>query len=252
MSNKSWRNVGRILKYCGFTIVFAVCGILLWRIFSSGDPKSVTTLMVSDATYEAYEKQGDELYMYHQNQQDLTRGEDNYGFFGVTNVTFIPEARQLQIVFRYNNSTLKNVAELLEIDHVHDRADDVFDISVLINTDKTPDRTDDNAYNAKDYPESVSEKRYFPSQVKTETKNVYNYRKYIFENISVDDLTLAVFVDIYYKGNDNSGATVVPNYDESPLGTLCIYDYKTDNIKKPLTAADKAALEEWKKKQIGD
>ncbi len=247
MSNKTWRNVGRILKYCGLTIVFTVIGILLWRIFSSGDPQSVKTLMVSDATYSAYERQGEELYIFCQDQQDITRGEDNYGFFSVTDVSFIPEARQLQVVFRYNNSTLRGVSELLELDHVHGRDEDVFDVSVLINTDKTPDRTDDNAYNAKEYPESVSEKRYFPSEVKTEKKNVYNYRKYIFEDISVEDLTLAVFVDIYYKGNDNMGAAVVPNYGETPLGTLCIYDYLSEDLQKPLTSADIAALEEWKK-----
>ncbi len=252
MSNKTWRNVGRVLKYCGLVIVFTVCGILLWRIFSSGDPQSVKTLMVSDATYSAYQEKGDELCIYYQNQQPLTRAEHNYGFFGVTDVSFIPEADQLQVVFRYNNSTLKNVAELLKYDHVHGRDEDVFDISVVINTDKTPDRTDDNAFSAVEYPESVSAKRYFPSQVKSEKKNVYNYRKYIFENVSLDELTLAVFVDIYYKGNDSNGNAVTPNYGEAALGTLCIYDYKSENIKKTLTSADLAALEEWKKQQLGE
>ncbi len=249
MSNNTWRNVGRIIKYCGLAVVFFVCGILIWRIASSGDPKSMKTLMVSEPTYEAYVNGGNELEMFYQNQQNITRAEHNYGFFSVTQVAFIPEADQLQVVFRYNNSTLKNVAKLVGTEHIHGRDEDVFDVSVVINTDLTPDRTDDNAFNADEYPESVSEKRYFPSEVKTEQKNVYNYRKYIFEGVSLDEQSLAVFVDIYYKGVGKDGSTTVPSYDEDAMGTLCIYDYKTENITRELTAADRQALEDWKKKK---
>lgn len=248
MSNRSWRNTGRLIKYCALTVVFFVCAVLIWRIASSGDPQSMKTILVSESTYEAYVEGGEQLQMFYQSQQPITRGEDNYGFFSVTWVAFIPEADQLQIVFRYNNSTLKNVAKLVGTDYVHGRDEDVFDVSVVVNTDLTPDRESDNAYNADEYPEAVSEKRYFPTQVVSEQKNVYNYRKYIFEGISIDELSLAVFVDIYYNGVGADGETVVPDYSEDAMGTLCIYDYKSKNISRGLTSHDISALEDWKKK----
>lgn len=245
MSNRVWRATGRVIKTLALVFVFSVCALVLWRIFSSGDPDSMTKISVSKATYEAYEKHGDDLRIYRQNQNNITRAEKNYGYFSVTQVYIIPEANQIQVVFRYNNSTLKYVAEDLGLGEVPSREEDIFDISLAISTDLTPDRTDDNAYSAKEFPDSVSEARYFPSEtVESDTKTVYNYRKYIFENVSLTDLSLAVYVDIYYKGNGT-----VPDYSEESMGTLCIYTYAEENIERGLTNADRDALIAWKEKE---
>ena len=253
MSNRNWRIAGRLIKYFALTVVFSVCAIVLWRIFSSGDPKSMKTLMVSDATYNAYVETGDSLEMYYQKQLEMTRAEYNSGYFKVSQVAIIPGADQVQLVFRYNNSTLRYVERDLGLSETQrlSREDDLFEISIVKNTDLTPDKTDDNAYNAKDYPESVKAERYYPSEVITEKKNVYNYRKYIFEGISVDELTLAMYVDIYYKGEDKNGNAIVPDYAIGTVGsgTLCIYDYKSEKLERALTSADVASLEEFGKKR---
>ena len=245
VSNRVWRIIGKVIKYTALTCVFAVCAFMIWRIASSGDPDSMEALIVTPEIAEAYEANGENLRVYYQKQNTLTRTEENYGYFGVTFVSIIPEADQIQVVFRYNNSTLKNVAEDLGFDrNKFSREDDIFDVSLAISTDLTPDKADDNAYSAKEHPESVSEKRYFPTEEYTvkDTKNVYNYKKFVFEGVSVDELTLAVYVDIYYKGPDQNGAATVPNYEEKPMGTLIIYDYKSRNIDRKLSSDDIAAI----------
>ena len=223
----------------------------MWRLFSSGDPKSMKTLTVTNDIYDSYEENGS-LRIYKQNQNTITRAENNSGYFAVTQVAIIPEVNQIQVVFRYNNSTLRSIEKDLELEKGSLlREDDLFDISIVINTDKTPERKDDNAFSATDRPESVSEKRYFPTESYTErdTKNVYNYRRYVFENISVEELTLAVYVDIYYKGPDAKGNEKIPEYSEKPDGALCIYDYKSRNRTVKLVSRDIEAIKSYKKEE---
>lgn len=250
MSNKAWRTIGKIIKYTALTAVFAVTAVILWRIFSSGDPKSVKTVIANESLCDAYYENGDELYMYYQDQGVLTRTEGNYGYFGVTQVSIIPDANQIQVVFRYNTSTLRNIESDMGLESkVLSRDADLFDITLAISTDLTPDKTEDNAFSSKEHPESVAETRCFPTESYTvrDKKNVYNYRKYVFENVSIEELTLAVYVDIYYKGEDANGNTVTPNYSEKPNGTLCIYDYKSENITRKLTSDDIDAIKAWRK-----
>ena len=253
MSNNTWRVIGKILKYTVYIFVFSVCALVIWRLCSSGDPKSMKTVTVTDSIYDAY-KEDDALHIYKQNQNNITRAENNLGYFAVTQVAIIPEVNQIQIVFRYNNSTLRSIEKDLGLEKgTLLREDDLFDITLAVSTDKTPDRTDDNAYSAAEHPESVSEKRYFPTTAYTEsdTKNVYNYRRYVFENVSVEELTLAVYVDIYYKGQSADGEKITPNYAEKPNGALCIYDYKSKNRTVKLSSRDIEALESYIKKNEG-
>ena len=230
--------------------VFSVSVLLIWRIASSGDPRSVKTLIGNEALATAYAENGESLTVYYQEQGKLTRSEGNYGYFGVTQAVFIKEADQVQVIFRYNTSTLRYMEEELGLPAKSlSRDEDVFDVTIAVSTDLTPDRTDDNAFGAKDHPESVSEERYFPTEKYTvrDKKNVYNYRKYVFEGVSVEKRTLAVYVDVYYKGKDANGNRVEPDYSEKPKGTLCIYDYKSGNVPVKITNDDIAAIKAWRK-----
>ncbi len=249
MSNKAWRTIGRIIKYIAFAAVFSVSAIIIWRISSSGDPSSMDTVIANEAVSEAYREKGD-LYMYYQGQGKLTRAEENYGYFGITQVAVIPDADQIQIVFRYNTSTLRRMEQELGLGHKSlSRDEDVFDVTLTTSTDLTPENKEDNAFSSKEHPEAVLETRYFPTGSYTvrDKKNVYNYRKYVFENVSIEDLTLAVYVDIYYNGKDANGNEVTPDYSKKPKGTLCVYDYKSENITKKLTNNDIDAIKAWRK-----
>lgn len=244
MARAKWRIAGRILKYVGIILIFTVTGFLIWRMLSSGDPSSVKRLTVNEKVVSAYDASEDgELYMYYQGQASITYGENNYGYFSVSQVAIIPDAHQIQLVIRYNNSTLRSIAEDLGLDSVPDRDADIFDVTLAVSTDLTPDDDTDNAWSAAEHPESVSEQVYYPSsEVLKDKKNVYNYRKYVFDGVDIDDLTLAVYVDIRYTGGGEA------NYGEPPMGTLCIYDYKSSNVQRKLSSADRDAILDFKRK----
>ena len=84
------------------------------------------------------------------------------------------------------------------------------------------------------------------SSVTSDRKNLYNYRRFVFEldsaGLSLSDLTekellLAVYADIYYKGD--------VNYEEPAYGTLCLYDYITEIEDCRLTRKDRAAIKDY-------
>ena len=112
--NHTMRLVGKIIKYLVYALIFAVMIFLVWRaFFSANPPKSMETLIANDALTEAYEKNGG-LTLKYQNLDMITRVQltekqekeqnrkSNYGYFAITRVDIIPEADQIQIVFRYN------------------------------------------------------------------------------------------------------------------------------------------------------
>ncbi len=222
--------IGKIIKYAFFALIILVNGVLVFRMCSSGEPSSMKVLMVNDNTLAAYAKSGDDLDLFYQNQDRITRGENNSGYFSVQQVVFIPEAQQVQVLVRYNNSTLRALAKDFNLESIPDRAENLFDVTIIKTTDLTPDTTEDNA-NA----EFLAKERFYPSEMIMDEKNIYNYRKFIFDGVSTED-AVGIFVDIYYNQQID--------YEAKSYGTLCIYDNETLNTVYKLTSADKKALRE--------
>ena len=232
-SRYKWRIFGFIVKaVCGIFIA-AVVGLLLWRIIDSSiDPKSMNTIIPNDKLCAAYEQNGGKLTMYDQNQTTHTRGENNYGYFGITQSVFIKEADQLQLVFRYNNSTLEHTKEDYSLPAVPSRDEEVYDVTVTIMYDLTPDNPDDNDGKT---PEAVRFERFYPSDMVSAQKTLYNYRKFVFDGIEITDDVIGVYVDFYYVGD--------VDYDEKPYGSLLLYYNGDKNRTVNLTAQDKKLIE---------
>ena len=223
-------------------LIAFVCGFLLWRIFSSGDPSSMKVISANDRLCEAYSQKGEELYMFRQEQRSITSGENNYGYFSITDHVIIPDANQIQTVFRYNTSTLEKTAEDFGLDSVPLRGDEVYDVTVLVAIDLTPDVKEDNSGND---PASVKFVRCHGKMTLSDTKNLYNYRRFVFQLDDADidlrdliekELLLAIYADICYKG--------AIDYDK-PYGTLCLYDFASENVRVKLDRKDEKALEEY-------
>lgn len=221
------RNLFRTAVLCTVLAVFALLG---WRMCSANLPDEMRNLSVNDRLRDAYASVGDRLILQHQKQEPITRARNNSGYFSVPRCVFIPEAGQVQVVFRYNNSTLTHLAEDKGLESVPDKSGVYFDVTLLRTSDLTPDNPDDNSD-----PATLSKERFYPSgePIRTET-SLYTYFLYTFDGVTVDDVTDGVFVDIYYLGD--------LNYDESPYGTLCIYDSGSAWISDRMTAADRRAL----------
>ncbi|MBE6546139.1 MAG: hypothetical protein E7668_01700 [Ruminococcaceae bacterium] len=241
--SRGFRITGWVIKCLFFATVFSVIAFLLWRVFSSGDPKSMKTITPNEKLCAAYERAGGEPEMFRQEQNMITRGEKNAGYFAVTDCVFIPDANQVQVVVRYNNSTVRALAEDYSLEEIPSREAELFDISLTVATDLTPDTEEDNKGND---PESVAFTRVVPCSVSADTKNLYNYRRLVFDldeaGLSLSDLLseetlLAVYVDIYYQDDIR--------YEEPAYGTLCLYDYLTERESVELEARDRKAIEAY-------
>lgn len=218
------RIIGWAIRALVAVMILSVLGVLLWRIFSSGDPASMTTLQANDALCAAYEAEGEQLKILHQQHDIIIREGPAKGYFSVTQSEFIPAAEQLQITFRYNNSTLKNVAADYGKPAPLERGRDWFDVTVTVAYDLTPDNSADNDVND---PACVRFERYQPTAVSKDTKNLYNYERLTFDGIQILDSydeqgnpvmrsdVLAVYVDVYFNEDIR--------YDSAALGTLLIY-----------------------------
>ncbi len=242
-ASRGFRIFGKTVKILFFLLVFSVIFFLLWRVFSSDDPKSMEQLTVNDKLCAAYEQNGNELYMFRQNLDMITRADHNYGYFAITDSVFIPAANQIQITFRYNNSTIGHLVEDKGLSETPSRDDELFDVTLLLATDLTPENTEDNLGND---PASVKMTRLHASSVTEDTKNIYNYRRFVFdldeigvslEKLLEDGELLAVYTDIYYVGD--------VNYDETPYGALCIYDHLSPKETVKLSGKDKRALRDY-------
>ena len=241
--SRAFKIIKRVTVLIFSLAVTAVFAVLLWRILSSGDPKSMETLSVNDELAAAYENSGEELYMFRQEQRSITSGEDNYSYFAITNCVMIPEANQIQTVVRYNNSTVKHTAEDFGLEQVPSRYDDIYDVTLLFAIDLTPENEDDNLGND---PDSVRFVRCHGEVVLSDTKNMYNYRRMTFSldtaelelsELMDSGLLLAVYADFYYNG--------AIDYDAEPYGTLCLYDFKSQNVTVELGNKDIEAIEEY-------
>ena len=242
--SRGFKIAGWLIKMLFTLLIASVCAFLMWRVFSSSDPDSMKTVSINDAVYEAYEASEGDLYMFRQEQNSLTRGEDNAGYFGVTRAVFIPEANQIQVVLRYNNSTIRHLTEDYSLESTPMREEDLFDVNLFFSVDLTPENKDDNA--------TISDTgtrtfRCSSKLVERDQKNLYNYRKFVFdldecgEDLSElldSGLLLAVYADVYYVED--------MDLDEEAYGTLCLYDYITENKTVKLSSGEKKAIEGWK------
>ena len=211
------------LKVLFFLFVIAVNAIMLWRVLFSGDPAKIQRLTVNDDLREAYSD--GQLLLETQEQRTLTSN----GLFAVRECIFIPEAKQIQIVVRYNNSTLRQLAKDYGLENVPEKTEELFDVSIVKTTDKTPLDITDNTN-----PEMLNEERYHPSgEPDRAYKRLYSYRRYVFENVTRED-AVGMFVDIYYKGD--------ADYEKTPYGALCIYEDGALMEDVKLSRADKKEL----------
>ena len=108
--SRSFRIVGWILRILLSLAIGVVIGLLCWRLFvSTSVPANVKTIDANEKLCRAYREAGGDLYMFSQNQTSITRGEKNAGYFSTEDTRIIPDANQIQILFRYNNSTIRSL-----------------------------------------------------------------------------------------------------------------------------------------------
>ena len=230
------------------TVILLVVGVFVWRFITSAPPDELMTLSPNEKLAEAYSD--GKLELVTQEQNNITRTEKNYGYFAVADVVFIPEAEQLQILVKYNDSTLKalkddyadDFASLGEKEYP-DSLKDWYDVTVVLARDLTPDNKDDNLGSDK---ESVELIRIKPTEVSGSAhKDRYSYRRLVFDNVPIDALTLAVYADFYYVGDIAYNNEDFDIYSDTAYGTLCLYTFADKTLEVELTKEDIKAIESY-------
>ncbi|MBQ9081000.1 MAG: hypothetical protein IJY27_08025 [Clostridia bacterium] len=218
--------VGKVIKAILYLIIATMVSFLVWRVyFSTSIPNNIKRIVVTDSLAEAYTATGGELGAFDQEQYTITRGDDNYGYFSIEDYVIIPEAKQVQIIFRYNNSTVEALAEDYDLTEMPDLSAELYDVTLVKTTDLTPENADDNNDEG-----AFSETRYYPSEVIAERTLLYNFRRIVFENVEINEDDLGLFADIYYVEDID--------YGEDPYGALCLYDKEMANKPYEFTKKD--------------
>ena len=223
-------------------LVVAVFVVLFWRMSSSRVPEELVTLTPNEVLLEAYEAYGDGLIKLTQEQNSITRNKENYGYFAASSAIFVPAAEQLQLLVRYNDSTLKALQADYGLDFLPESDKDWYDVTLVLAIDKTPENKEDDLSND---PASVELVRVKASEVAArEHHGRHSYRKLIFDGVKFDGRLLAVYADFYYIGDLSYENENFDIYTDKAYGTLCLYAYTEEAINKqaPLTEDDKAAL----------
>lgn len=225
---------GHVLRLLATLLIAAVCLFMIWRVFiSSNPPSDMKRLAANDQLVAAYRVHGEDLTLFTQEQGTVTRGEKNAGYFGYTMAVFIPDAKQLQVVFRYNNSTLKHIQEDFELSEVPPKGEIVFDVTLVKVLDTTPEDQSDNV----DGSPNLEKVRVTPTTMELDTTLLYTYTRYTFDDVIMTEDTITAFLDVYYEAN--------VNYEQKALGTLRLYHEESPNLAVELSGKEKKALEQY-------
>ncbi len=136
-----------------------VIALLLWRMFSTRDTKFSKAFIWNESAIDAYNSNSSDFIAYECKKSDnITRS----GRFTTSNVYFVPMINQIQFTVRYNNSTLKALAKDYELSAIPTGENFIF---VL----------EDNLGNI-----------YTEYEYTVDAKNLYNYRKVIFDGIDTN------------------------------------------------------------------
>lgn len=231
------RIIGFALKGLCALIIISITGLLVWRMLDNMfDPKIMNTVVANEKLADAYAAKGDGLDAYYQEHSKFTRGDTNYGYFAITQSLIISDIDQVQFVLRYNNSTLEHTKNDFKLSEIPSRDELVYKVILTVMYDLTPENKDDNDGKT---PEAVSYETIGEQSfcIKAQ-KTLYNYRKYVFDGVKIDENVIAVYADFYYIGDFDP--------DEMPYGSLLIYHCDEKKYDYKFTADDIKALESLK------
>lgn len=228
-----WRILGKTVKYAFWAVIILINGLIFWLLFSSGTSASMKKLdtdeqlrqiyasylsaSAEDVTpFAVYQSENTRRNITDEREDKETGFPGNYGYFSLEKEIIMPYARRVQVVFRYNKSTLAALERDWGLGITPDPELDWYDVSLRI---------------VKNDGETVR----IPSLcVQSEIKNRYCYRKLVFKEIPDLDDVDEMYVDIYFVD--------AADYSSKPYGTLCIYDSEYKLREYKLTKSDLKAL----------
>lgn len=166
--------IKKLFKILFWTFIITVNALILWRIFSSGEPKFSKTYIWTQQAIDEYKASEDDFKVYNISKKaTITEDITGNGSFSVMSTYYTPSAKQVQFTLCYNNSTLKYLKERYNLSETP--KGEVFVCTL----------TDNNGHMYTEY------------DFLTHSKNLYNYRRIVFPDIETEGLT-SLTLKIYY------------------------------------------------------
>lgn len=106
----SFRTLKRILKALFALLILFVYGILFFRLCTGSPPKSLSKLIWTEKMVEAYTASGGNLTVY---SQEPVENVARDGYFGIYDIRYIPQTKEIQLTIRYNNSVKEKLYDEL-------------------------------------------------------------------------------------------------------------------------------------------
>ena len=123
-----------VVKAVCLTIIFGTIVFFLWRAFiSTIIPDEVDGLAPNAPLQAAWldaKERGETLQYFTQMQDETTTAEHNYSYFTAREVAFIEDANQIQLLFRYNNSTIRHLVQDYKLPEMPDRTAELYDVTL--------------------------------------------------------------------------------------------------------------------------
>jgi len=245
----AWRYSKIAVKSLFVLLIIFVYALLFVRMCSVDDiPEDFRNIYVDDSLIELYNSENGEEKFIYQNLSKFNTDEDSYGYFSVASTMIAPEADQIQLIVKYNISTLENIKEDYGLSVSIDRSrTDTFEFSMVVKKAIDPIVADDPSkdeetvdYNNED---NYTLTRIYPVKTEFISAGRHNYIRCIFTDVGFDkETTLGVFCDINYKDDIKYEQTGDNGKPLGSLASVCVYNYTYKEKPYKFTAADKAAL----------
>lgn len=198
IKNKIWF----VTKIMFLSISFLIYAFFIFRLCSTGSPEAMKHVVWDDTVTAAYRADPEAFEIW---KQDPVAYITDDGRFWISDILYLPEAKQLQITVKYNNSTLKYLKEALVNAQVKAYTEENGAAEETLPVITLPDEPFD--YTLLD----DLGNRYPMTSTQSAKKQNYNYRRLVFDNIEMTE-TSSYYIDAYYVG--------AVDYTAAPYGSL--------------------------------
>lgn len=197
-----WKVIKKTFKILVKIFAVLFMAALLYRIFLTGDTAFSKKFLWTESSISAYNKSPEEFKSYYYKRPN-NMTED--GKFSASNIYFTPSISQFQITIRYNDSTLRKLADEYKLEKIPDGEVFVFTLSDNLG----------NIYTEYKYTE--------------DTKSLYNYRRVVFDGIDMNSIKTTEEEDGKTKEEKFSELYINIYFTEDvvlskPYGKITVYD----------------------------
>ena len=175
--------IGRIFKFIAVLLIATVYILLIGRMVLAKNFGIMNRYVWTENSLEAYKESPEDFRIL---SQQLPESIDKTGFYHISNFVYVPLTQELQVNVRYNNSTLDT------LDSYYDDRSGNGEVFVFTLVD-----SNGKVYDTYSYASS--------------SNIIYNFRRLIFEDVSLDGIE-SLTLNVYYANDASSDSPMKKSF----------------------------------------